>query len=287
MKIETVSGVYANTLQATNNSRMPVTVTLQLNNFSNLTSSKKWPIQAQLAGGQSMELVQISAANAQFGYTIDYRSEFVQGDPSARHDANISYQIPFIADQGFQILQAADGPQFTHLTVATRYAVDINMPMGTAVVAARAGHVVEVVSQFADNGKAEPEYIDMANYVRILHDDGSWADYFHLLQNSSQVQPGMRVQAGQVLALSGNSGYSATPHLHFHVQLNQNGTIISLPFHFRNSHDGIFTPRYQSWLIPDAPTLNASKSKTRKTLRECLPDGKAVDDAVIRCLSAS
>ncbi|MFZ6731356.1 M23 family metallopeptidase [Undibacterium sp. Ji42W] len=287
VRIETVKGVSSNTLMATNTSRMPVTVTLQLSNFSNLTSSKPWPIQAQMAGGQTMELVEIAAANRQFGYTMDYRSYIVQGDPRARHDASISYQIPFVASQGFQVLQAADGPQFTHHTVATRYAVDIEMPMGTIVVAARAGQVVEVVSQFADDGRAEPAYMDLANYVRILHDDGSWADYFHLMQNSAHVQPGMRVEPGQVLALSGNSGYSATPHLHFHVQVNQNGTVISLPFHFINSHDGIFTPRYQSWLIPDTPNLNASKAKAKKAARECLPAGKALNDLAIRCLSSS
>ncbi len=287
VKIETVKGVSSNTLLATNTSRMPVTVTLQLSNFSNLTSSKPWPIQAQMAGGQTMELVEIAAANRQFGYTMDYSSHIVQGDPRARHDASISYQIPFVAPQGFQVLQAADGPQFTHLTVATRYAVDIDMPMGTTVVAARAGQVVEVVSQFADDGRVEPAYIDRANYVRILHDDGSWADYFHLMQNSAQVRPGMRVEAGQVLGLSGNSGYSSTPHLHFHVQINQAGTIISLPFHFINTHDGIFTPRYQSWLIPDAPGVNASKTKARKAMRECLSGGKTVDGEAIRCLSAS
>ncbi|BBB64084.1 hypothetical protein UNDKW_5811 [Undibacterium sp. KW1] len=287
VKIETVKGVSSNTLLATNTSRMPVTVTLQLSNFSNLTSSKPWPIQAQMAGGQTMELVEIAAANRQFGYTMDYSSHIVQGDPRARHDASISYQIPFVAPQGFQVLQAADGPQFTHHTVATRYAVDIDMPMGTTVVAARAGQVVEVVSQFADDGRVEPAYIDRANYVRILHDDGSWADYFHLMQNSAQVQPGMRVAAGQVVGLSGNSGYSSTPHLHFHVQVNQNGTVISLPFHFINSHDGIFTPRYQSWLIPDAPSLNAGKPKAKKATRECLPAGKALNELTIRCLSSS
>ncbi|MFZ6708569.1 M23 family metallopeptidase [Undibacterium sp. TC9W] len=287
VKIETVKGVSSNILLATNTSRMPVTVTLQLNNFSNLTSSKPWPIQAQMAGGQTMELVEIAAANRQFGYTMDYSSHIVQGDPRAKHDASISYQIPFVAPQGFQVLQAADGPQFTHHTVATRYAVDIDMPMGTTVVAARAGQVVEVVSQFADDGRVEQAYIDRANYVRILHDDGSWADYFHLMQHSAQVQPGMRVAAGQVLALSGNSGYSSTPHLHFHVQVNQNGTVISLPFHFINSHDGIFTPRYQSWLIPDTPSLNTGKAKAKKTARECLPAGKVLNDLAIRCLSSS
>lgn len=290
VRIETVKKAHSHAVLASNHGRMPVTVTLQLSSYSNLASSRAWPIQVQLASGQSMELVEVSAADQQFGYTFDFQKHYVQGDPRAQHDENVSYRIPFMADQAYQILQSADGPLFSHHTVATRYAVDINMPMGTTVIAARAGSVVEVASGFNDNGKPEPEFFDKANYVRILHDDGSWADYFHLMQHAIQVQPGMRVDAGHVLGLSGNSGYSTTPHLHFHVQVNQNGTIISLPFRFHNSHDGMFAPRYQSWLIPDQQTINASnanKGKPRKTLRECLPAGKAVDDAVIRCLSSS
>lgn len=290
VNIETIKKAYSHAVLASNHSRMPATVTLQLSSYSNLASSRVWPIQAQLASGQSLELVEVSAANQQFGYTFDYHKHYVQGDPGARHDENVSYRIPFMAEQPYQILQSADGPLFSHQTVATRYAVDINMPMGTTVIAARAGIVAEVASEFNDNGKPEPEFFDKANYVRILHEDGSWADYFHLMQHAIQVRPGMRVDAGQVLGLSGNSGYSTTPHLHFHVQVNQNGTIISLPFRFSNKHDGVFTPRYQSWLIPDQQNIklsNASKNKPRKTLRECLPAGKAVDDAVIRCLSSS
>lgn len=286
VRIETVKKAGSDTIIATNNSRMPVMVTLQLSSSSNLASSRNWPIQVLLAGGQSMELVDVSAANRQFAYTLYSNSQVVQGDPRARHDAGVSYRIPFLADQAFQILQSADGPLFTHTTVATRYAVDINMPVGTTVVAARAGMVVEVVRQFADNGKAEAEFFDKANYVRVLHDDGSWADYVHLMQNSTQVQPGQRVDIGNVLALSGNSGFSTTPHLHFHVQVNQNGTIISLPFRFRNAHDGVFTPLYKTWLIPDPKNLTVSRTKTKKTLRECLPNGKPIDDTVIRCLSS-
>lgn len=286
VKIEAVRKISSHTIVASNMSRMPVTVTLQLSSFSNLSSSRNWPIQAQLAGGQTMELVEVSAANKQFGYTFYYTSQIVQGNPRARHDPNVSYRIPFTADQGYQILQSSDGPIFSHTTVATRYAVDINMPLGTTVVAARAGVVVEVVSQFSDNGKAEPDYIDKANYVRVLHDDGTWADYFHLMQNSVKVQPGQHVDIGTALALSGNSGYSTTPHLHFHVQVNQNGTIVSLPFQYRNAHDGVFTPRYHAWLVPDTVT-HAGRLKIKKTLGECLPTGKTIDDAVIRCLSAS
>lgn len=287
VKVETVEKDGSRVIVASNTSRMPVVVTLKLSSFSNLSSNRNWPIQVRLAGGQSMEVAEVAAANKQFGYTINYTSQFIQGDPKARHDANVSYRIPFVAAQGYQILQAADGPIFSHQSVASRYAVDIRMPMGTTVVAARAGYVVEVVSHFADDGKASPEFMDKANYVRVLHNDGSWADYFHLMQNSVRVEVGQQVSAGEVLGLSGNSGYSTTPHLHFHVQINQNDTIVSLPFQFHNTHDGVFVPRYQSWLIPDTAVDVAGKLKTRKDMRECLPASKVIDAAVIRCLSAS
>ena len=287
VKIETIQKPSSCAVLVSNASHMPVTVSLQLGSFSNLASSRRWPIQVQLDAEQSMELVELTPVNSQFGYTFDYTSQIVQGDPRAQHDATVSYRIPFVADQGFQIVQAADGPIFSHQSVATRYAVDISMPLGTAVVAARSGLVAELVSHFADDGKAEPDYFDKANYVRILHDDGTWADYFHLKQHSIIVRPGQRLEAGDALGLSGNSGFSTTPHLHFHVQANQNGTIVSLPFRFSNAHDGVFSPHYQAWLFPDAIFHQLGKAKARKNLRECLPTGKNIDEAVIRCLTAS
>jgi murein DD-endopeptidase MepM/ murein hydrolase activator NlpD len=57
------------------------------------------------------------------------------------------------------------------------------------------------------------------NFVRVLHDDGTMGVYLHLKQGSVSVE-GQRVMVGSALALSGNTGNSSGPHLHFVVQRN-------------------------------------------------------------------
>lgn len=58
------------------------------------------------------------------------------------------------------------------------------------------------------------------NYIAIEHPDGSLTRYLHL--NSFRVNAGQSVQQGQVIALSGNTGGSTGPHLHFEIRINDN-----------------------------------------------------------------
>jgi murein DD-endopeptidase MepM/ murein hydrolase activator NlpD len=68
--------------------------------------------------------------------------------------------------------------------------------------------------------------------VRVLHEDGTMALYAHLSWNSIRVVPGERVARGQYLADSGNTGFSTGPHLHFVIQRNRGGAIVSVPVEF-------------------------------------------------------
>ncbi|MDB4534797.1 M23 family metallopeptidase [Vicingaceae bacterium] len=107
------------------------------------------------------------------------------------------------------------------------------MEEGTSVCAARDGIVLSVKEDSDRHGKTI-KYIDYGNYVTIYHKDGSMADYFHIKKNGSKVKVGDKVVAGQVIALSGNTGWSSGPHLHFQVYgFDEDMELKSIPTKFK------------------------------------------------------
>jgi len=94
------------------------------------------------------------------------------------------------------------------------YAVDFGMPTGTPIVASRSGRVIAVRDNFKDgNGRDLEE-----NFVMIEHTDAPVARYIHLKHDGVLVQLDQVVQQGERIALSGNTGDTGGPHLHFDVQ---------------------------------------------------------------------
>jgi murein DD-endopeptidase MepM/ murein hydrolase activator NlpD len=94
------------------------------------------------------------------------------------------------------------------------YAIDFEMPIGTPIVAARSGVVVAVRDTFPDGNNEDLK----ENFVFVRHADGTVARYFHLTRGGARVALGDSVRQGEVIALSGNSGQTTGPHLHFDVQ---------------------------------------------------------------------
>jgi murein DD-endopeptidase MepM/ murein hydrolase activator NlpD len=103
------------------------------------------------------------------------------------------------------------------------------------VFAAREGVVIEVASDFFESGTDLAVDGPRANIVRVLHDDGTMALYVHLNWNTIRVVPGQEVRRGEYLADSGNTGFSTGPHLHFVVQRNQGGSLVSVPLQFADA----------------------------------------------------
>lgn len=96
------------------------------------------------------------------------------------------------------------GPRVAPMAGASTYhaGVDIAVPIGTPVGAAGDGVVVSAGPRGG-----------YGNAVTIRHADGSTTLYGHLSQVS--VQPGQQVQGGQPIGLSGSTGVSTGPHVHF------------------------------------------------------------------------
>ncbi|WBZ94009.1 M23 family metallopeptidase [Chryseobacterium wangxinyae] len=126
------------------------------------------------------------------------------------YDSTYQYDLPFAKGKAFLMYQGYNGT-FSH---QNENSLDFVMPEGTEILASREGLVIEVVQS---NNKSCPtrSCAPFGNYVSILHPDGTIAQYYHLQQNGAKVKIGDAVSKGQPIALSGNTGWSNGPHLHF------------------------------------------------------------------------
>ena len=165
------------------------------------------------------------------------RLDVVPGSPSAIPD---DYEYGFPLQLPEPRIEQGWGGSYSHADEQNRHAVDFGAPLGTPVLAARDGVVMQV--EGVDTGihgssytVSEPRAKDAVT-LRILHNDGSMAVYAHLARDGVLVKMGQRVWRGQRIGLSGNSGHSTGPHLHFAVQANRGMRLLSIPFR-------MFSPR--------------------------------------------
>jgi len=157
----------------------------------------------------------------------------VMGDPNnSQHDIEYRYALPYSKGKKYKVIQAFGG-SFSHNTIRAKYAVDFKLNIGDTVCAAREGIVVRSKDRFTESGGRD--YIDKANHVDILHQDGTLASYVHLDHKGVLVAPGDFVDKGQPIGISGNTGFSTTPHLHFVVRTARN---ISVPMTFEGYKQG-------------------------------------------------
>ncbi|HBC23393.1 peptidoglycan DD-metalloendopeptidase family protein [Pseudomonas songnenensis] len=224
VKLETRKHDAGETLLVRNDLFAPVDIELKLENVENAIGAPAKPIRWVLPPRSQIRLATLAPRDASKPLKYTPKLRHALGDPRLIPKP-YKYPLPW---QGgpFRLTQGANG-QYSHFTPKGRYAVDIAMPEGTPIVAARGGMVVKIENEQSGRGNNPA-----GNFVRIMHDDGTMGVYLHLMKGSVAVREGQRIETGTRIARSGNTGNSTGPHLHFVVQRNVGLAIESIPFDF-------------------------------------------------------
>lgn len=209
----------------------PVEVELRLERLGNVQNLAPRIVRRVVPARSTLLLTALTAR--QGGTPVSYREQFnyALGNPVQR---SLAYRYPFPWRGGpFRLTQGPNG-KYSHFGPKGRYAMDIAMPEGTPIIAARAGVVIKTENN--QNGRGTNP---AGNFVRILHADGTMGVYLHLMRGSVVVSEGQRVAYGTPLAKSGNTGNSSGPHLHFVVQRNVGLALESIPYQFNQPIGGL------------------------------------------------
>ena len=153
-----------------------------------------------------------------------------------KDDSSYIYTLPFEHKKKVFLVQGYES-MFSH---KGERALDFKVKTGTKVCAARGGVVIAMRNNSDRHGLKEENLAD-GNYVFIRHDDGSGANYWHFKTGGVLVNVDDTVKTGQLIGYSGNTGYSAFPHLHFEVRGNDgSGNYTQLPTRFYTQHGVIY-----------------------------------------------
>jgi murein DD-endopeptidase MepM/ murein hydrolase activator NlpD len=230
------------TLFAQNTYYAPVQLAFRIMTPQNVAASTPLRGMQMLPPRGDATLLSVGAADPSMPVSFDYEYQFLPGDPQAQHRPDRPYRFPFGKSSSFLVTQAYPDT-VTHTDPSSQYAIDFAMPIGTHIDAARGGVVIEIASDFFEAGVDAAKDGPRANVVRVLHDDGTMSLYGHLNWNSIRVKPGQRIERGEYIADSGNTGFSTGPHLHFVVQRNRGGAIISVPIELETASGAPVTVR--------------------------------------------
>lgn len=221
-----------------NNERTEITMSFDFD-LTNLKSSAELPFTATFAPQQTTEAFSVVPLDPDAAWHYTFTNYHHLGSKESVHDDSYLYSLPYAPGRAYRISQGYEG-KYSHVG-PNRYAIDWRMPEGTPVHAARGGLIVKA-QDHSDIGGPDRKYDRFNNFILIRHDDGTLGHYCHLQKDGIKVSVGDRVRTGDPIALSGNTGFSSGPHLHFSVFKTKSGKEReSIPVRFRTADAGVVT----------------------------------------------
>lgn len=161
------------------------------------------------------------------------------GDPDKQIIEN-KLTLPFPKGKKYVVTQGYRDT-LSHNTLYNMYALDFNLQVNDTITSADYGIVVGLVKDYKYGGASKVwKENDRSNYITIYHPhSGLYTQYGHLVFNGSLVKIGDRIERGQAIGLSGNTGFSTGPHLHFNVLVPKKGLgLVSIPAVFEGDIHG-------------------------------------------------
>jgi murein DD-endopeptidase MepM/ murein hydrolase activator NlpD len=227
---ESYSGIVRFLLSTRN--LLSATVCVTLTKLDNFQSSQPSPVNFMvLKPYRIFEYLRLTQIDPNRQYTYYWHYSYKIGVPSKKTAPSLICSKPYEGVR--KVSQSFFGEHSHQRGTESEYAVDFLMPVGTRVRAALPGRVVAFYTD-SDRGGSSKAFEHDANQIVIDHGDGTYGCYMHLRQQGVLVKLGQHVDEGDAIALSGNTGWSTEPHLHFMIYRVLSGEKIqTLPFKIR------------------------------------------------------
>ncbi len=147
--------------------------------------------------------------------------------------------LPFVAGTKIEVRQGAFGSS-SHDEPGNEYSWDFAVPLGTPILAADSGTVMDVWQPEGGSG-CDAAFANAAHNVKVQHVDGTVAQYVHV---KAIVARGQKVARGERIASTAANGWLCYPHLHFGVyasvdQLYHSPQRHTIPIFFEGIGDGV------------------------------------------------
>ena len=144
-----------------------------------------------------------------------YKFSGYYGEYPFKGIGSFKYKLPFQKGRKTMIIQGYDG-DFSHKGDFSAKCLDFDLNVGDTIVATADGIVIKVVEKHTKQGVTE-DFKNYGNYLMLYHANNTFSQYVHLVQNGSLVKVGDSVKANQPIGVSGFTGWTTVPHLHFGV----------------------------------------------------------------------